>query len=55
MSAYLEGLIQRELERERLRELIAAAEAEHGPVDQRAVDAKRTLLRGDAANSADAA
>lgn len=55
MSAYVEGLIQRELERERLRELIAAAEAEHGPVDQRAVDAKRALLRGDATGSADTA
>lgn len=31
------------------------AEAEHGPVDQAAVDAKRALLRGDAAGSADAA
>nr|WP_166027768.1 hypothetical protein [Streptomyces chilikensis] len=55
MSAYVEALIQRELERERLRELIAAAEAEHGPVDPRAVDTKRALLRGDAASSADAA
>ncbi len=55
MSAYVEGLIQRELERERLRELIAAAEAEHGPVDHRAVDAKRALLRGDATSSSDAA
>ncbi len=55
MSAYVESLIQRELERERLRELIAAAEAEHGPADQRAVDAKREILRGDAASSADAA
>ncbi len=55
MSAYVESLIQRELERERLRELIASAEAEHGPADQRAVDAKREILRGDAASSADAA
>lgn len=55
MSAYVEALIQRELERERLRELIAAAEAEHGPVDQQAVDAKRAILRGDTARSADAA
>jgi len=41
MSAYVEALIQRQLERERLRELIEDAEAEHGPVDQAAVDAKR--------------
>ncbi|MFF3798713.1 hypothetical protein [Streptomyces sp. NPDC002134] len=54
MSAYVEGLIQRQLERDRLRELIEDAEAEHGPVDQAAIDAKRALLRGDAAGSADA-
>ncbi|MFD7899798.1 hypothetical protein [Streptomyces sp. NPDC059743] len=48
-------LIQRQLERERLRELIENAEAEHGPVDQAAVGAKRALLRGDAAGSADTA
>ncbi|UIX32011.1 hypothetical protein [Streptomyces sp. GQFP] len=56
MSAYVEALIQRQLERDRLRrELIEDAEAEHGPVDQAAVDAKRALLRGDTAGSADAA
>ncbi len=55
MSAYVETLIQRQLERDRLRELIENAEAEHGPVDQAAVDAKRAILRGDAAGSADAA
>nr|WP_241827265.1 hypothetical protein [Streptomyces graminilatus] len=55
MSAYVEALIQRQLERERLRELIEDAEAAHGPVDQAAVEAKRALLRGDASGSADAA
>lgn len=55
MSAYVEALIQRQLERDRLRELIEDAEAEHGPVDQAAVETKRALLRGDAADSADAA
>ncbi|MFH9178290.1 hypothetical protein [Streptomyces albogriseolus] len=55
MSAFVEALIQRELERERLRELVAAAEAEHGPVDQQAVDAKRAILRGDATSATDAA
>lgn len=34
MSAHVETLIQRQLERDRLRELIEDAEAEHGPVDQ---------------------
>ncbi|WP_199830589.1 hypothetical protein [Streptomyces sp. MMG1533] len=55
MSAYVEALIQRRLERDRLRELIEDAEAEHGPVDLTAVDAKRAILRGDTAGSADAA
>ncbi|MFG1926079.1 hypothetical protein [Cryptosporangium sp. NPDC048952] len=47
MSVYVEALIQRQLEREHLRELIEDAEAEHGPVDQAAVEAKRAILRGD--------
>ncbi|MER6621835.1 hypothetical protein [Streptomyces sp. NPDC000931] len=55
MSAYVEALIQRQLERDRLHELIAEAEAEHGPVDPSAVETKRAMLRGDAAGSADAA
>jgi hypothetical protein len=55
MSAYVESLIQRQLERDRLRELIQAAEAEHGPVDPAAVEAKRAILRGDGDGSADAA
>lgn len=55
MSAYVEALIQRQLERDRLRELIEAAEAEHGPVDPAAVEAKRAILRGDSAGPADAA
>lgn len=55
MSAYVEALIQRQLERDRLRELIEAAEAEHGPIDPAAVEAKRAILRGEANDSADAA
>ncbi|MEU2508821.1 hypothetical protein ABZ621_29460 [Streptomyces sp. NPDC007863] len=55
MSAYIESLIQRQLERERLRELIEDAEAELGPADAAAVEVKRALLRGEAAKSADAA
>lgn len=55
MSAYVEALVQRQLERERLRELIEEAEAEHGPVDQTAVETKRALLRGEKTGSADAA
>lgn len=55
MSAYVEALVQRQLERDRLRELIEDAEAAHGPTDQAAVESKRAILRGDAAHSADAA
>jgi len=55
MSAYVEALIQRQLERDRLRELIEDAEAEHGPVDQAAVEARRAILRGESAGAADAA
>lgn len=55
MSAYVEALIQRQLERDLLRELIEDAEAEHGAVDQVAVETKRAILRGDMAEPADAA
>ncbi|WP_206540786.1 CopG family transcriptional regulator [Nocardiopsis potens] len=55
MSAYVEDLIQRQVEREHLRELIEWAEAEHGPVDPVSVQAKRAILRGEAEGSADAA
>ncbi|MGA5068116.1 hypothetical protein ACPB9E_30805 [Streptomyces exfoliatus] len=55
MSAYIEGLVQRQLERERLRELIEDAEAELGPADAAAVEAKRAMLRGGAASPADSA
>ncbi|MET9846659.1 hypothetical protein [Streptomyces ossamyceticus] len=41
--------LQRQLEQDRLRELIENAETEHGPVEQAAVEAKRALLRDDAA------
>ncbi|MFF9146130.1 hypothetical protein ACF1BN_14840 [Streptomyces sp. NPDC014861] len=53
MSAYIESLIQRRLERERLREPIGDAEAEIGPAAA-AVEAKRAFLRRGAATSADA-
>ncbi|MCX4659966.1 hypothetical protein [Streptomyces uncialis] len=55
MSAYVEALIQRQLERDLLRELIEDAEAEHGPVDRATVETKRAILRDDMADSADAA
>ncbi len=46
VSAYVGALIQRQLERIQLRELIDEAEAGHGPVDPAAVEAKRAILRG---------
>ncbi|AWZ08286.1 MULTISPECIES: hypothetical protein [unclassified Streptomyces] len=55
MSAYIEALVQRQLERDRLRELIEDSEAVNGPADQAAVDEKRAILRGGAAASSDAA
>ncbi|MFX4293431.1 hypothetical protein [Streptomyces bohaiensis] len=54
-SASAAALLQRRLERERLRELIAEAEAEHEPLDKAAVDAKRALLRGDVTDAAEEA
>lgn len=54
MSAYVEALIQRQLEREKLRELIEDIEAEHGPLDQAAIDAKVAILRGDEASASGA-
>ena len=55
MSGYVEALIQRQLERDRLRELIEDAETSHGPVEDAAVEAKRALLRGTSADSDTAA
>jgi hypothetical protein len=55
MSAFIEGLIQRQLERDRLRELIEDSESVHGPADPAAVEAKRAILRGETAASSDAA
>lgn len=55
MSASVDTLIRRQRERDRLRELIESAEAEHGPVDRAAVEAKRVILRGGTVSSADAA
>lgn len=45
---------QRQLERDRLRELIDDAEAEHGHVDSAAIEAKRAVLRSASADPADA-
>nr|WSX51334.1 hypothetical protein OG409_21770 [Streptomyces sp. NBC_00974] len=55
MSAYIEALVQRQLERDRLRELIEDSESVNGQADPVAVEAKRAILRGGAAASSDAA
>ena len=44
VSAYIEAAVQRQIERDNLDELIAAAEAEHGPVTEEEIAAKREAL-----------
>jgi hypothetical protein len=44
-SADVSEALAREIERDNLRELITAAESQHGPVDHAAVEAKGALLR----------
>ncbi|WP_327356236.1 CopG family transcriptional regulator [Streptomyces sp. NBC_01304] len=46
-SAFVTAAVAREMERQQLRELIDAAEAEHGSSDRAEVDAYRAVLRGD--------
>ncbi|GIH76068.1 CopG family transcriptional regulator [Planobispora longispora] len=46
-SAYVSEALMRQVERDNLRELIASAESQHGPVDRSEVEAKRALLRAD--------
>lgn len=45
VSAYIEEAVQRQLQREAIDEFIAAAEAEHGPVDPADVAARAERLR----------
>jgi hypothetical protein len=46
LSAYVAAAVARQIERENLNDLIAVAEAEHGPITEEEVQAKRdTLLR----------
>jgi hypothetical protein len=44
VSAYIEAAVQRQIERDNLDELIAAAEAEHGPITEEEIAAKREEL-----------
>ncbi|MCX4981396.1 CopG family transcriptional regulator [Streptomyces sp. NBC_00572] len=45
LSAYVAAAVARQMERDDLNELIAVAEAEHGPVTDEEVQARREQLR----------
>ena len=45
LSAYVAAAVTRQIERDNLNELIAVAEAEHGPVTEEEVQARREELR----------
>ncbi|WP_369144702.1 CopG family transcriptional regulator [Streptomyces sp. R44] len=45
LSAYVTAAVARQIERDDLNELIAVAEAEHGPVTDEEVQARRERLR----------
>jgi hypothetical protein len=45
LSAYVTAAVERQLERDNLAELIAVAEAEHGPVSEEEIREKQALLR----------
>lgn len=45
LSAYVAAAVARQVERDNLNEVIAAGEAEHGPISSEAVQAKREELR----------
>ena len=45
LSAYVAAAVARQIERDNLNELIAVAEAEHGPVTEEAISARRDQLR----------
>ncbi|MHA6626702.1 hypothetical protein ACU61A_14800 [Pseudonocardia sichuanensis] len=46
LSAYVSAAVARQIERDNLDELIAVAEAEHGPIGDEEIQAKRdTLIR----------
>jgi hypothetical protein len=44
LSAYVTAAVARQLERDNLNELIAAAEAEHGPITDEEIQQKRDML-----------
>ncbi|GAA2075948.1 CopG family transcriptional regulator [Actinomadura alba] len=44
-SGYIASAVARQIERDDLNELISVAEAEHGPISDEEIQAKRDLLR----------
>ncbi|MCP2335828.1 CopG family transcriptional regulator [Actinomadura rupiterrae] len=44
LSAYVTAAVARQLERDRLGDLVAGFEEEHGPLDPAAVDEKRSII-----------
>jgi hypothetical protein len=45
LSAYVAAAVARQIERDNLNELIAVAEAEHGPITEEEISARRDQLR----------
>lgn len=45
LSAYVTAAVSRQIERDNLNELIAVAEAEHGPITEEQISARRDQLR----------
>ena len=45
LSAYVAAAVARQVERDALNELIAAGEAEHGPISPEAIQARREQLQ----------
>ncbi|MFC5663044.1 CopG family transcriptional regulator [Kitasatospora misakiensis] len=45
LSAYVAAAVARQIERDNLNEIIAVAEAEHGPITDEEVQQRRDLLR----------
>lgn len=45
LSAYVAAAVRRQIERDNLNDLIAVAEAHHGPITDEEIEAKRDTLR----------
>lgn len=44
-SAYVAAAVRRQIERDNLSELVAVSVADHGPIDEAEIEAKRARLR----------